>query len=325
MRRVCVIGGGTIGSLIAAHLARVTEVWLLTRRAEHARLIEDFGLRVSGRSDFLARPHAVHDPALVPEFELGVFATKATQLPVAAAALERHSPNATMMTVQNGLGAEEMVREHGSWPLISAVTFMSGTRHTDVNVGYELDTATWLAPYAPTGTPMALVRDAGRLFADGGLKAEVMEDLRGAQWSKLIFNAAVNGVAALTGLPHVRQFAAEENPEDLGHLVHALIEEGCAVAAAAGITLHDDPWEMNRLAVERGSSPASEYAHVPSMLEDMRAERRSEVDTICGALAREGRQRGVPTPLNTAIYQLIKGREASWERGSVPAKAGHGR
>lgn len=276
---------------------------------------------MTGKADFLARPHAANSPALIPEFDLGIFATKATQLPLAAAALEGHSPNAAMMTMQNGLGAEETVRKHGPWPLISAVTFMSGTRHSDVHVAYELDTATWLGPYAPTGTSIALAREVGGLFTEGGLEAEVIDDLRGAQWSKLIFNAAVNGVSALTGLPHVQQFAAEENPEDLGHLVHAVIEEGRAVAAATGITLHADPWEMNCLAVERGRSSAGEYAHVPSMLDDMRAKRPSEVDAICGALVREGREQGVPTPLTTAIYQLIKGKESSWERLALPEKA----
>ena len=81
-----------------------------------------------------------------------------------------------------------------------------------------------------------------------------MPDLRPAQWSKLIFNATVNAVAALTGLRHDPHFAAEELPTDLGHLVHDLVDEGKAVAAAAGVELHDDPWEMNVLATRRGSA-----------------------------------------------------------------------
>ena len=56
------------------------------------------------------------------------------------------------MTIQNGLGAEELVRTHGDWPLISAVTFMSGVRHDDAHVEYELDTETWLGPFAGTAT-----------------------------------------------------------------------------------------------------------------------------------------------------------------------------
>ena len=56
------------------------------------------------------------------------------------------------MTIQNGLGAEELVRAHGDWPLLSAVTFMSGVRHDDAHVEYELDTETWLGPFAGTAT-----------------------------------------------------------------------------------------------------------------------------------------------------------------------------
>ena len=65
-----------------------------------------------------------------------------------------------MMTVQNGLGAEEVVARHGAWPIISAVTFMSGIRHSDCHVEYELDTATWMGPWAQTATPYAMRRGA---------------------------------------------------------------------------------------------------------------------------------------------------------------------
>src|SRR5206468_12876083 len=138
-----------------------------------------------------------------------------------------------IMAVQNGLGAEEIVRAHGAWPLISGVTFMSGTKHSDTHVEYVLDTPTWVGPYGET--PFARVDEVARLLVDSGLKAEALPDLRPAQWSKLIFNATVNGVAALTGLPHDEHFAAEVDVSDLGHLVHELVEEGKRVAAAAGV------------------------------------------------------------------------------------------
>ena len=160
-----------------------------------------------------------------------------------------------MMTTLNGLGAEEIVRAHGDWPIISAVTFMSGTRHDDTHVEYILDTETWLGPYEDT--PYESVEEAAALIRSAGLKVEALRDLRPAQWSKLIFNATVNSVAALTGLPHDAHFAAEANQTDLGHLVHDLVDEGKAVAAAAGIELHDDPWEMNVLATQRGSRALS--------------------------------------------------------------------
>ena len=305
IERVCVVGGGAIGSLFAAHLSRVAEVWVLTRRAEHARALENEGLRVSGRSNFCGEVHASDDPDAIPSCDVGIVATKGTGLDAAASALEGRFPDATIVTVQNGLGAERIVRRHGDWPIVSGVTFMSGTRHGDTHVEYILDTETWLGPY--NGTPYDRVQEVAELIERGGLKARAFTDLLPAQWSKLIFNATVNAVAALTGLPHEHHFARVERREDLGQLVRGLMDEGKAVAAAAGIELHEDPWEMNVHATRRGS------AHYPSMLEDVEARRATEIDLITGALLDESERLGVPVPLHTTLYRLIKAKEASWQ------------
>ncbi len=302
--RVCVIGAGAIGSLLAAHLAKVAGVLVLTRRQEHAQELNDRGLRVSGRHEFTVRVTAAADPSELPDFDVGIIATKATGLESAAESLAGRFAGAAIVTVQNGLGAEDVVRRHGAWSLISAVTFMSGTKHSDTHVEYILDTPTWLGPYGDT--PFERVQELARLLVDSGLEAEALPDLRPAQWSKLIFNATVNGVAALTGLPHDAHFAAESGDSDLGHLVHALVDEGKRVAAGAGVELHDDPWEMNVLATRRGS------AHYPSMLEDVEARRPTEVELINGALVREARRHAVDAPLQTALYSLVAAREASY-------------
>jgi 2-dehydropantoate 2-reductase len=302
--KVCVIGAGAIGSLFAGHLATVADVSVLTRREEHAQALNDEGLTVSGRHDFTVRVRAEADPRELPDFDLGIIATKATGVEAAAGSIGGKFPRALVMTVQNGLGAEEIVRRHGDWPLVSAVTFMSGTKHSDTHVEYILDTPTWLGPYGETS--YARVEEIGQLLVDSGLKAEVLPDLLPAQWSKLIFNATVNGVSALTGLPHDAHFAAEASPSDLGHLVHELVDEGKQIAAAAGVELHDDPWEMNVLATKRGS------AHYPSMLEDVEARRPTEVELINGALVREAGRHGVAAPLHAAVYRLVTAREASY-------------
>ncbi len=306
IERVCVVGAGAIGSLYAAHLSRVTDVWVLTRREAHARALEERGRRISGRAEFSGAVHATADPDALPAFDVAIVATKGTGLDAAATALEGRFADATIVTVQNGLGAEGIVRGHGDWPIVSGVTFMSGTRHDDTHVEYILDTETWLGPY--NGTPYERVEELAALIERAGLKARAFPDLRPAQWSKLIFNATVNAVAALTGLPHDRHFGAEAEAGDLGHLVHALMDEGKAVATAAGIELHEDPWEMNVHATRRGS------AHYPSMLEDVEARRETEIDLITGALVREAERLGVSAPLHTALYRLIKAKEASWEQ-----------
>jgi len=314
VERVCVVGAGVIGSLYAAHLAQSSEVWVLTRREEHARTLAEQGLRVSGKHDFTASLHATADPDALPPVDLAIVATKATDLADAAARLKGCLPGALVMTIQNGLGAEELVRRHGGWPLVSAITFMAGVRHSDAHVEYELDTETWLGPYAGTSTDYERVEEIAALLVESGLRARAFTDLRPAQWSKLIFNATVNTVAALTDLPHVSQFAAQDEPTDLGQLVFDLMDEGKQVAAAAGVELHEDPWEMNVLAVRRGETAAAagHYAHAPSMLEDVRARRHTEVDFITGSLVREAERLGVPVPLHLAMYRLVTARESAY-------------
>jgi 2-dehydropantoate 2-reductase len=299
MTRICVAGAGTIGSLLAAHLARVADVSILTRRDEHARALNEDGLRVSGRSDFTARVTASADPAAL-DPELVILACKGSDIDSLASRLAGHFPAATVMTTQNGLGSEEIVATHGEWPLLSSVTFMSGTRHSDTHVEYILDTATWIGPFRDTTPDDA--RAVADLIVAGGLKAEAFDDLRPAQWSKLIFNATVNAVAALTGLAHNRHFAEGQ----LGDLVHGLVDEAKTVAVAAGVELMEDPWEMNVLATQRG------HAHRPSMLEDVEARRRTEIESITGSLVREAQRLGVPAPLHTTLYRLVKAREASY-------------
>jgi 2-dehydropantoate 2-reductase len=219
------------------------------------------------------------------------------------------------MTCQNGLGADEIMADAGPWPILSAVTFMSGTKHDDCHVEYELDAPTWLGP---SFVRPASVAAAGRLadvLRRGGLRAEAFDDVRPALWSKLIFNATVNAVSALTELPHDRRFREEAELWDLGHLVHRLMEEGTQVASAAGVPLLEDPWEMNLHAVRRGETDAGAYRHLPSMLEDVLAGRPTEIDFITGQLVQAGRRHGVETPLHLALYQLVKAKESGYLGG----------
>src|SRR5207244_13530302 len=119
----------------------------------------------------------------------------------------------------------------------------------------------------------------------------------------LIFNASVNGVSALTGLPHSPHFAEEDKFQDLGHLLHELIEEGMRVAEAVGVQLHEDPWEMNKIGAMTN--------HPPSMLYDGRRQWPTGVDFLSGAIAREAKRVGVAAPLHTAVHRLIKGKDAA--------------
>jgi 2-dehydropantoate 2-reductase len=290
MKRVCIVGCGAIGSLYAAHLARVAEVWALVRRDDHALALNRDGLRVSGKHEFHVSLKATTRAAEVPDCEFGIVATKARQVEESFGPIGHHFHHGAVLSAQNGLGSEEILADHTRGQIIRGTTFMSGTRHSDTHVQYELDTATWMGPFEPRHTPFSIVKEAADLIV--------------AQWSKLIFNASVNGVSALTGLPHSPHFADETQHAGLGHLLHDLIDEGKRVAKSAGVELHEDPWEMNKIGAMTN--------HPPSMLYDVRHQLPTEVDFLSGAIAREAQRAGVAAPLHTAVYQLIKGKEASW-------------
>jgi len=311
IKRVCVVGAGAIGSLFVGHLGAVVDTTVLTRREDHARALNENGLKVSGKSELHTHVTASTDPVALGDIDLVIIATKALAVEASAKTIAGHFPRAHVLMVQNGLGCEEMISRYGDWPIISGVTFMSGTRHTDTHVEYELDTATWMGPWAERHAKYEYVQQVAALMHKSGLKAEAYADLLPHQWSKLIFNSAVNSIAALTGLAHVKAYALQDTREDLGHLVYNMMDEAKRIAAARGVTLADDPWEMNVNAVSRGSTSGEEYAHVPSMLDDVRNQRLTEIDWITGSIVREAERAGVPAPYHETLYRLVKAYESS--------------
>jgi 2-dehydropantoate 2-reductase len=169
-------------------------------------------------------------------------------------------------------------------------------------VSFDIQGDTWMGPFEPTGTPMERVEELAATITRAGMNTVALEDARGAQWSKLIFNASTNPVGALTRLHH----SAATFLPPTGDLFEALIEEGLAVARAQGIELHGDPRDL----VMKGAQAPGK--HKASMLQDILAERPTEVDFLNGAVVRWGEKTGVPTPLNKAMWALIKGLEHSW-------------
>jgi 2-dehydropantoate 2-reductase len=312
LERVCIVGAGAIGSLLVGHLGSVVEIAVLTRREEHAASLNKDGLRVSGKSTLQTSVTASTNPEELGDIDLVIIATKALAVEASAKLIQGHFPNAHVFMIQNGLGCEEMLSNYGDWPIISGVTFMSGTRHSDTHVEYELDTATWLGPWADTNASFEDVQQLEALINKSGLIAEAYEDLLPHQWSKLIFNSAVNSISAVTDLPHAKPFAVQDKIEDLGHLVLNMMNEAKKIAAARGVTLADDPWVMNVNAVNKGSTSGEDYAHVPSMLDDVRNKRLTEVDWITGAIVREAEKAGISAPYHETMYRLVKAFEASW-------------
>lgn len=303
--KVCIVGCGAIGSLFAAHLAKLddVEVWAYDLDARHIDAIKAGGLKLIGEADVHTHPNATTDPADIPPCDFGIIATKSLHTRMAIESTAAIFEEGAVCTVQNGVGNEEIVSEYVP-RVIRGTTFPAG--HVVEPGVVEQDTSgkTWIGPFEPKPASMAEIEVLAARLSEAGVDTLAMEDSRGAQWTKLIFNAATNPIGALTCLPHG---VACDLPA-LRKVISALVAEGVAVSNSLGITLDSDPDAL----VDHAQKVA--YNHKASMFQDVLIKRATEVAALNGGIVKFGEETGVPTPLNQAIWALIEGLEHSWTR-----------
>ncbi|WP_314504642.1 ketopantoate reductase family protein [uncultured Microbacterium sp.] len=313
-RRVCIVGCGAIGGLFAAHLAAApdVEVWALDASKQLVDAINADGIRITGRTEFTARVNARTDAGSIPPCELGIVATKSAFTEAAISAAAGIFVDGSVASVQNGVGNEEIIARHVS-RVIRGTTLVAGAVTGAGVIRFDAPGDTWLGPFEASPAPLADVALLARLLNEGGMPTHASADSRTAQWIKLVFNAATNAVGAITGLT-IGQLGSSES---LRPLVAGLIAEGQSVARVQGISFGDEPQEMIEDAVQHA------FWHRASMLQDVTARRRTEVDVLNGGISAAGRRYDVPTPLNDAMVSLIEGIESSWDTNPLADEA-HG-
>lgn len=301
--KIGVIGSGAVGSLFAAHLAQLesVETWVYDVSRSHVDAINANGLRLTGVGEVLGHPRATTDPDELPALDYAIVATKGMHTRSAIEATAGALSGAAVCSVQNGIGNEEVIAEFVP-SVIRGTTFPAGKLVSPGVVQWDTAGTTWIGPFEPKPATMDQVRNLARVLTDSGMETLALEDARGAQWTKLIFNAASNALCSLTRLPHGR--AALD--DDVRWVMDGVIEEGKAVAAALGIEMEKDPARLLEESIEVALD------HKPSMLQDVLAERPTEIDQLNGGIVRFGEEVGVATPLNRAAYGLVKGLENSW-------------
>jgi 2-dehydropantoate 2-reductase len=301
------VGCGAVGSLFAANLAQLddVEVWAFDAAQAHVDAINEHGLRLSGAGDVIGRLRATADAQELPACDFGIVATKAMHTEAAIQATAHAFANGCVATVQNGIGNEEVLAAHVA-RVIRGTTFPAGKVVAPGHVQWDVKGDTTLGPFEPQPAPAAEIARLADACTRGGMPTNAVPDARGPQWRKVIFNASTNPVGALTLLAHGRVC---ERP-DLRALVSGLVDEGKAVAAAQGIELDSDPEAL----IDHAAKPEVAYHHKASMLQDVEARRPTEIDYLNGGVVRFGREHGVPTPLNQAIWALVKGVEQSWQQ-----------
>jgi 2-dehydropantoate 2-reductase len=303
--KVCVVGCGAVGSLFAAHLAQLedVEVWAYDLARDHVDAIKERGLRLSGVGDLVGRLRATTDSSELPACDYGIVATKSLHTASAIRATASIFADGAVCSVQNGLGNEEVIAEHVRG-VIRGTTFPAGHVLEPGHVSWDTKGDTWIGPFEPSPAPIANVDELAVTLTRAGMNTIALPDARGAQWTKVIFNAATNPIGALTGLTHGQVCGHEPSRR----LVSELVAEARAIAEAQAIELDSDPEEM----IDHAARVA--YDHKASMLQDVEAHRRTEVDSLNGALVEWGERLSIPTPLNQAIWALVRALEDSWER-----------
>lgn len=312
--KIGVLGAGSLGSAMGAALAEAgSEVWLVSRNRAHVDAIRARGLEVrTDHGERTVRVDAAVDCAGLAPVDLLIVLVKSFDTRKAIeAAMPAVGEHTIVMSLQNGLGHEEVLgavvgrerliagRTYVGGQLLAPGIVLAGTRGKRTIVG-ELD-----------GRITDRVRAVAAEFERAGLATTASDNILGTIWDKLLVNAATGALAGITRLPYGRLYAVPE----VEATAIAAVTEGMAVARAAGIAISyadpREPW----LAAGKGLP----FDFKASILQSLERGSVTEIDWINGAVVREGRRLGVPTPVNDTLVACIKGLEHGLHATGSPA------
>jgi len=301
--KVAIVGCGAMGSVYAGLFAAAGhEVWAIDRWREHVEAMRAGGLRLEGASgDRTVRVNATGDARDAGPCDLVIIATKAMHVAAAAeSAKALLKPDTVVLSIQNGLGGPDTaVSVLGKERVMVGVVggfgaSMRGPAHAHHN-GMEL---VRLGEFSGPVTPR-LQRIAG-LWQGAGFRVKCFDDIDQLVWEKLICNCAYSGPCGITD----RTVIEVMDDPDLARVSAACASEAYEVALKKKIKLgFDDP-----VAYVRDFGSKIPHAR-PSVLLDLMAKRKSEIDVINGAIPRVGKGLGVSAPVNETVTALVREKE----------------
>ena len=323
-RRVLIAGAGALGSVYGAHLARGgADVQLLARRT-HAEAVRRSGaVHIEGPDGrWSARLRADWRPDRIEPVDTLILLSKSHDTAELLAALGHLLDELELaVSLQNGVEKDELLTAWcGEGRVIGGMSMVGATQLGPGAVRHTLAGTTYLGE-RPQGVS-ARVRALAALLEAGGMAVVVSERIESAEWSKLVHASPVMSLTALSRQP----FHCVLLDAQLSALYVRLLEEGAAVAAAAGVELDDLPgmFPVRTLAAapraeavaavrERGRSMAEAGATGVriSMLTDIERGRRLELDAVQGFLVAEAGRRGVPVPLSEVCLDLLSAVDAA--------------
>lgn len=289
---VVVVGAGAVGCFFGGMLARAGHPVVLVGRPQHVDAIERAGLRMEARSfDEQVRLRATTDIAAVAQAQVVLFCVKSGDTEATGAQLKPHlRPDALVLCLQNGVDNADRLRtvlppQQVAAAVVYVATEMAGPGHLKHHGRGDL-----------VIEPSARSEEIAALFASAGVPVDISPDVRGALWAKLVVNCAYNAVSAIAQRPY------GENVRSPGiqQLMTDVVAECLLVAQADGVEI---PGDID-LAVRRiGETMPTQFS---STAQDLARGKPTEIDHLNGLVVRRGQALGIPTPVNRALWALVK-------------------
>ncbi|MCF8722977.1 2-dehydropantoate 2-reductase [Nitrospina gracilis] len=313
--KILIYGAGAVGLGLASCLMKTGNAVDVVGRAATVEALRRYGLTRTGLfGDFHAPPSAFGAVASLTElkgstYDFTLVCTKSFDTASAAQDLASaafiNNARTPFVLCQNGWGNSEIFAQHFPEERVKSARVITGfTRpephHVDITV--HADTMHIGSLFDDAVDSLQALSDA---IDGGGLPCAVTKTVGRDLWAKMLYNCMLNGLSTLFDVPYG---LLGESP-DTRRLMDAIAREVFAVMQAAEYRTHWESADGYLDTFYKKQLPAT-YRHIPSMLQDLRAGKRTEIDALNGAVMKLGEQHRIPVPHNTQVYHLIRFAEA---------------
>jgi len=301
--KVVVIGAGAVGGYFGGMLARAGAPVTMIGRQVFVEAVKNSGLQLNTvQFRETVYPEASTEIAAASGAEVILLCVKTTDTASTAKSLAPHiSPGAIMVSLQNGVNNAKEIRAAAGIDALPVVVYVAAAMSPPGHVKH-LGRGDLVV-----GPRNARTERIANLFQQAEVPCRISENIEGELWTKLIWNCALNAISALGNVTYGEIFASS----DARRIIETLVEEVLAVSRAKGI--HPPGLEDPKAALAGALKIAEQMSGTrSSTAQDMARRKRTEIDSLNGYVARLGEQLGVATPVNHALYTLVKLQESGF-------------
>jgi 2-dehydropantoate 2-reductase len=303
--KIAIIGVGPIGGILAAHLAFAGYyIVLCDIQKPHLDAIRERGLSITGFLEMIAKceraAYGISELSNFPELDTIIVATKASTLPRLTPEITKIArPGTRFVSCQNGLDNEEYLAEtFGQDNVLRMIVNFAGSQMGDGHIAMSFfNPPNYIGAMTDKSEPLA--RRIAEMMSEAGLDTQFTQNIKKYEWEKVILNAALSAMCALTRKPMKDMMDLEQTEL----LAEELMREGIEVAEADGVRFDEGFFEHGIQYLKKAGY------HRTSMHQDILRKLPTEIDWLNGRIVERGRMLGLKTPYNFTITALIKGLE----------------